>query len=910
MTRSNDGAVVRWLRSLLARALHEEDRAVVLADLDEELDERRLEHGEGAAARWYVGQAFRSVLPALRGRRVWNRVTRKTSQRDRQTLVSWFESALGDFRRSTRDAARRPLSMIVTVVSLGLGIGAVTATYSIVDGLLLSPPVGLRAPEQIASIYTHEPGERRHGTSSYLDFEDLRRYLTGAEELAAVTVRSVALGENPARPLLAEEVSANYFELTGIPAARGRVFSSSDSAPRAPARVAVLGHDLWRDAFGADEGVLGQEILLDGHHYTVIGVAPPSVRSRRAPLEPQIWVPLGSLESPEERAVARGRFDQRGERAFLILARRSEATSFEHLRAEVEAIGEELAKQHAEWRSQDGETRTLVTVSEKASRINPDARGLLTAIASFLLGATGAVLLIACSNVASLLLARTAARRKELALRLSLGASRMRLIAMLVTENLVPTLASSAIGLGVAHGVTHALRSATLPGGFSLPLDVRVDTSVVLVMLGVALASSLAFGLLPALAATRTDQTSLMRPEGAAAGRPRLFQARSLTVVVQCAASLVLVAGATLFLRSLHNSTALDLGFDARGVTLATKSLDAEGFTEEQGLAYLDRLEQRLRARPDVTEVAMSRGIELTLLQLGSEVEVLADPNREAGDVVFHNAVSPGYLEMLSFALQRGRTIEKQDVPGSPRVAVINQAFAERYWPGREPLGQTFQTNSDDVQTLTVVGVTGTGKYLDFDDEPAPYFWTALSQDVPGQVAVLVNGPGAPAARMQVLREEIRLAAGEVQRMAPSTFESHLSLQFAHLRIASTLLGFGGAFGLFLAAIGIYGVVALAITRRSKEMAIRAALGASRGKLFRTVLVFGLRLASLGLVVGLGLAIPGAQALRTVLAGVSPTDPLAFLAATLVLLATALVASALPARRISAVAPMKALREE
>ncbi len=911
MARATNSLAVRALRTLLSHAFHAEDREVALADLDEELEHRRSEQGDKPAERWFAAQALRSLVPALRGRRVWARVARRSGrlESDRPTLAQSLHTALSDFRRSTRDVARRPLSMLVTVVSLGLGIGAVTATYSIVDELLLSPPVGLRDAEQLATIYTHDPGERRHGTSSYPDVEDLRRHLRGADGLAAVTVRSVALGESPARPLLAEEVSANYFELTGIPAALGRTFSGTESTPHAPARLAVLGHDLWVDAFGADPDTVGQEILLDGHTYTVVGVAVPNVRSRHVPLEPQIWVPLGSLESARQRAVARGRFDQRGDRAFLVMARRTEGTTLEQFRSEVDTIGRSFAEEHPEWRASDGRTRALVTVSERASRINPDARGLMAAIATFLLGTTGAVLLIACSNVASLLLARAAERRTELALRISLGASRVRLVSMLVTENLLPTLTSAVLGLGVAHWATSALRAATLPGGFRLPLDVRVDLPVVMVTLGVALVSSLAFGLLPALAATRSSQTSLMRPESASAGRPRLLQARSLTVVVQCAASLVLVAGATLFLRSLQSSTTLDLGFDARGVALATKSLDAEDFTDEQGLAYLDRLEQRLRARPEIDRVAMSRGIELTLLQMGSETEIVADDS-ETGDVVFHNAVSPGYLEMLSFDLQRGRTIGPQDVAGAPRVAVINRAFAERYWPGRDPLGATFRVAGAQDATLTVVGVTGTGKYLDFDDEPAPYFWSALRQELPGQVAVLVKGPGATGPRLQALREEIQPAADEVQRIAPSTFESHLSLQFVHLRVASTLLGFGGAFGLFLAAIGIYGVVALSISRRTKEMAIRAALGASRGELFRTVLSFGLRLASLGLLVGLGLAIPGAQALRTVLAGVSPSDPLAFAAAVVVLLGTALGASALPARRISAAVPMKALRED
>ena len=376
-----------------------------------------------------------------------------------------------------------------------------------------------------------------------------------------------------------------------------------------------------------------------------------------------------------------------------------------------------------------------------------------------------------------------------------------------------------------------------------------------------------------------------------------------MMVVVQCAASLVLIVGAALFLRTLQGATTMDLGFNPEGVAVMTRSLPQFEDSPENGIQYFRDLRDRLSALPGVTHAELSRALELTLFQSDNEIRVVV-PGSDAGlddpPRVLRNSVTPGYLEMLQIPLLRGRLLRETDGPDAPLVAVVNETFAHRFWPGQDPVGRQFR----------VPVTTDPGKYEDFDDGPIPYFWTPLYQDYSPLVAVSLKGTGPAETMVPLLHEFVELDPGEVPLVSPTTLESQVAVQFIHLRIATTVLGWGGAFGLILAAIGIYGIVSVAVTERTREMAIRVALGADRNQVVRRVAGGGLMLSVAGLATGLAIVLPLAHLLRSVLYGVGAIDPLALGGGIGVLVLSALFASVIPAKRVTRMDPMKILREE
>ncbi len=914
-------------RSLLALTCAGEDRRFLLADLEEEFEDRVQSSGLRSARSWYRRQALTSVAPNLRGRRVWSRIRQRNVASwlgDRATRQGGVSSAVeglaGDLRYSVRALFKRPLFFVVVAGSLGLGIGAVTSTFTLMNGVLIQAPVGLHKPEELVTVYTNQPGERPHGTTSFLDYQDIKDKVPALIDTAAISLRPVTIGRENARNGFVEAVSANFFEVTGIRPVIGRPFAAEESTPKAPAQVTVLGHEYWTNNYQASEDVLGETIVLDREEFTIIGVAPPGIVSRRGPIRPDLWLPIGSLKTPTEF------LEDRSHRPFLVLGRLTSSASLVQLEAQLQGLSQGLLENHAAWRDANDRERSLFAVSERNSRLNPHARKVLSAISAFLLGMTSLVLLIACSNVASLLMARTAQRRKELALRASLGASRARMVTMILMEGLLPGLAAAGIGLLVAKVAAHAINSIDPPATIPIRPHVEVDLRVTFFALGTAMISWMIFGLLPALKGTRLNLVGVLRGTTDLV-KTRWLNPRNAMVIIQCAASLVLIVGASLFLRSLDATSDLDLGLNGDGVAIASKTLHADSYSDQERINYLEDLRGRLEVRPEVEAVAFSRNIELTfaLHPVTGPVTVTGYQPTLDEEPPMHNAVSPGYLEILGIPVLSGRTIQSTDNFDAAKVAVVNQSFADRYWPGLDPIGRSFKlagqagtsgiaSTSDTAepsttQSVTVVGLTRDGKYLDFDDIATPYFWTSLYQQPSQHVGVAVRGSASDEALVQLLAQEIAVEAGEVQLVAPSLLSDHLATQFMHLRLASRVLGAGGVFGLVLALAGIYGLASLAVSERRKEMAIRIAVGANRADIFRAILLEGTRSAAFGLALGLLIALPAARLLDSVLAEVSAGDPLAFAGASVLLIAASIAASAIPARRLLGMDPIQPLRD-
>jgi len=827
-----------------------------------------------------------------------------------------IQGLLRDFSYAVRKLSKAPMTVLVTVLSLGLGLGAVTTVFTVINGVLYPSAGWLRDPQRLVTIYTTEDDGTAWGWNSLPDFEDVRTAGSLADA-AAATVKLLSLDEGD-RPVqvIAQAVTPNYFSVTGIRPAQGRGFAPDEGQVEGGAPVAVLSHDLWMGSFGGDPGILGRTIHLGGRPVTVVGVAPEGVVSRRVPVRPDVWVPL-------DEAAARTSDDitARKAREYLVLGRLRNGASLEDLRKETTVMAERLRRDHPQaWTDNHEQPRKFTVLSERDSRVNPRAKAVLAGISVFFYGVTGLILLIACANVTSLFLVRAVLRSREIAVRLSLGASRRRVVRMLLAEGILLGMVAGAVGIAFAGLLTRAMRSFSLPINVPIHLDFTPDGRSYAFAFGVALLTSLVFSLIPALRVSRPTLVPALKEGRTSWGRPgRRFKPGSILVAIQFAASLVLVVGASLFLRSLHDATTMDLGVDPDGVAMTTKKIP-DGLDRAGTVQFYRHLESRLAGAPGVSEVALSRSVEMTLLQVGAGASVSTGAAGEPpdGEKAFRNAVTPGYLRMLGIPLLRGRAIEEEDGPDNAPVAVVNETFARRFFPDGDVLGRTFTLTdrspgaaARDAKPLTlrVVGVTADGTYLDVGDPPTPYVWTSLYQDQAPTVAVTLKGASAEA-MVAALRAGVERAPGEVPVIPPTTYASQLSLQFIHLRLASGMLGWGGGLGLFLALIGVYGLVSFTVTQHTRDIAIRRAVGADATAVVRGVVRQGLGLAGVGLILGLLVVVPAARLIRGVLVGVGPADPVSLVGGVVLLALTAALASFLPARRAAHIDPMTSLRQE
>jgi predicted permease len=924
----------RFSRWVLSRLLHPHDRRYALADMTEDFERCLREKGERAARRWYRAQVVRSVIPCLRHR--LSRLARRfkghptapsVRANDRSRLSLWrsmTQHTMSDIRFAVRTLVKTPLVIVVTVVSLGLGIGATTFVFTVTNALLFRAPSSVSAPEDLVTVYTARSSNNPYGGNSFPDYLSMLEQVPALQTTTAIRLGSVRLGAAEAtRPLFAEIVTGNYFRVLGVPLPLGRGFLPEESVVGSASRVAVISHRLWQDHFAASPDVLGKPLRLDGHEFTVIGVAPRRMVSRFLALKVDVWVPLG-IPGGTFRATPAA-LANRGDRDFLVVARLEDGATIEQAQAQLTVMANRLFAEYPDtWADDLGNVRAITALSEEEGRIPPNARMALGATSGFLFAVAGMILLIACSNVAGIFMARANQRRAEMAVRISLGASRRRLLTMLLTESLLPAVAGGLLGVGLVAQATRMLGSINLPIGVPLQFDLALDYRVLGFAVLVSACTTLVFGLAPALQASRPNLVPSLKRAAASSGRAyRKLGLRNLLIVGQIASSLILLVGAGIAIRTLQGAASLDIGFDTERVALMSKQLHQEGAASEADVQDAKDLVARLVALPDVETAQLSRSAEGTFTtELGlANVEVDGYEYGESDSrAIAYNSVTPGYLEMIGIPILQGRSISPGDDMRSPSVAVVNQSFANRFWPNGTALGQRFSISKrrsgdgdltlEPDRTFQIVGVVPDGRYLTLDNPTAPYFWTALYQDQPSMALVHVKGRTSAEAMIPLLRREVELAEDEYQLIAPTTFDSLVAIQTAVYRIVGKVLAAGGVFGLLLVIVGIYGVVSFAVSRRSREMAIRQAIGAQRSIVIRSLAREGILLSVTGAVLGIAIVTPLANLGESTAYGVSPLDPLAFVIPVAVLLVAALAASLIPARRITRVAPMKLLREE
>jgi predicted permease len=817
--------------------------------------------------------------------------------------LRWLGDLAADLRFGQRSLRRSPGLTAVAVLALGVGIGANAAVFTYIDAIAFRP-LPVREPGSIVAIFGARDGDEELLGLSYADLQDLRRDTATFAGATAFTEGPVALGDGGAPAVVwAGHVDAGYFTLLGVRPAAGRMLRVDDL--REP--VVVLGDAIWRTRFAGDPGIVGRTIRVNGGVFTVVGVAPPEfLGTRLFTYAPALWLPVGM----HERTIPRsgGLLENRAAARFSVVARLREGVSLERARAALDAAAQRLAEAHP-----DLHEGLRLRAVENRTPINTwlGTPERLRAIGRLAMAGTALVLLVACADVASLLLARMTSRRREVAVRLSLGASRERLVRQFLTESLL--LAA----LGVVAAIPIAAVTVSLSERLTPPLDFVtafrpvIDLRVVAFTAAISVLAALAFGLAPALQSSRTGLAGALRDgaSGSSGSRSRL---REALVVGQLTVSLVVLAAAGLFARSLENAWRMDPGFRADGAVVFTLDPQLGGeYDVERTTALYERLVDRLRAVPGVGSV--SRASSLPLDGSSSSTIVFADGGAAApedGVRIDYNVVGLDYFASIGTPVLEGRDFALADSAGPVERVVVNEVLAARLWPGAPATGKRLRLGEPGGPAAEVIGVMKTAKYRQLGEAPRAAMTRTLLRHPRSRTTVVVRGDADPDVLYAAIRREVRALDPALPITGLKTLRDHISVSYSAAEGGATAAAMSGFLALLLAAAGLYGVVAYAVAQRTREIAIRVALGAGGGAVVRLVVGRGLRLALVGIALGLVAALGVTRLLGDVLYDVSPSDPLTLGGVALLLAGVALLASFVPARRATRIEPMRALRTE
>ena len=821
-----------------------------------------------------------------------------------------MDALIQDVRYALRRMARSPGFTGVAILSLALGIGANTAIFSIVNAVLLSG-VPVQSPEEMVEIYTSEANEGYpYSTSSVADLMDLRErtdIFSGVTGYQAFFSRLET--DEGVEPVWGEAVSWDLFSLLGLQPEAGRFFVAEEGRTPGTHPVVVLGYDYWQRRFGADPGVVGSTLRMAGREWTVVGVAPEEVEGFTSPgLAMDMFVPFMMLGTVFFEGAGGEFLESRGDRSTFIKARLREGISVDEARAALTT----LSARHREAYPDTWQGRSFHLLPSGDVAIHPIVDGPLWGVAALLLAVVGLVLLMACTNLASFLLARASDRKKEIALRLALGAGRSTLVRQLLTETVILGLLGGLAGLVVAHWALGALMAFQPPIPIPINLDVGLDGTVLLFTLAVSAAAGLFFGLIPALQSTRADLAPTLKDEsGTGTRRQRRLSLRNGLVVTQVAVSTVLLLGAGLFLQSLRSAQTIDLGFSLRHGGIVWAMAMGDDMSSEEFQVVSRTLEDRARALPGIDDVASANLVPLgiSFQERGFDIPDVPPPSGEDYHSIAYNMVSPSFFDVMGISMETGRPITDRDREGTELVAVISETAARRYWPGEDPLGKELRSTGGD-RTYRVVGVARDTKTWTLGEEYRPYVYLAQAQN-PGSSRMFVATGGAPEARIAgELRRLVQETDPRLVIMESKTVSEHLAIALFPPRMGALLLGVFGGLALILAVTGLYGTVAFTVARRSREVGIRMSLGADARRVIGMVLRGALALVVVAAVIGLLLSAGLAQLVQVFLYGVSPLDPLTFVAVPVLLTVVALGAAFVPARRASRVDPVRALRSE
>jgi len=814
-----------------------------------------------------------------------------------------FAGLAQDLRLGVRALGRSPGLVVAAVLILALGIGANTTVFTVVNSCFFASPPHVVEPERLvrANLATHMDHSRSWSFPDYVFFRDHSSLFAGMCAYEPTGMALTATTGEGKRSVSARYVSDSYFSVLGIRPAAGRLFGPEEGRAPGASAVVVISHGLWQSHFGGDAEATGAHIRLNGHTYTIVGVTPEHFGGS-SPVEsaPDLYVPL--MMQPMLSRTSADWLNRVPDEYFgwlTVLARLEPNVTLEAAQAEIDALETSLEEAFPAPKWATGGQRVVLSPH---FQYDPRVRGRLLSLTRMLMAVVGFVLLIACANVALLLLTRASARSRDIGVQVALGARRGRILRQLLVESLLLASAGGAAGFLLAFWSADLVAQA-FP--FSFSTGFRPDLSVLAFTVSVAVGAAVFFGVAPALAAARADVVTLIRSRESGGTRSPLH---SLLVVTQVALSIVLVAGSVQFARSLHNAQSVDLGFETESRLLVSLNLTNHGYSQEDIRRFVVVALERLEAVPGVSRAS-------TTLQTpfrggwGSRVWREGEAEGEARPATF-NSVSPGYLSAMGIPLLAGRDFTLHDDIDAPRVAIINEAAARTLWPEDDAVGQSFVKSDERV---TVVGVARNAKYHELSEQAAPHIYVPALQPFAtftGSISFLVQATSARVSVARSVQEAIQAIDPDLAFTSVQTMEECVERAVGRYRVGATVVGLFGLVALILAAVGLYGVLSFLVVRRTRIIGIKMALGATRGRVARSVLGHGLKLSLLGMVIGIPMALASSRFVESFLYGVSPEDPVTFSVAPLVLTAVASLAGFLPAHRASRLDPMEALREE
>ncbi len=818
-----------------------------------------------------------------------------------------IETLWQDVRFGARSLGKKPGFTLVAVTILALGIGANTTIFSLVNAVLLRPLSGVKDPGQLVALVRTDENGRDLIVSSYPDYRDYRdRNTVFTGLLAHRTIPlSLSSGDFPER-LWGAVVSGNYFSVLGIEAALGRGFLPEEDLAPSAHPVAVVSHGLWQRSFGSNPRIIGQTVSLNAHRFTIVGVAPADFKGTDLMEATDVWVPMMmQAQAMPGAADDELRLSRRNRHWLRLIGRLKPVVSFEQAQVEMGLVAAQLRQEHPV------ENKGKAIRLSPGLGLDPDDRAEAAGFLVVLMAVVGLVLLIACANAASLLMARAASRRKEVAIRLALGASRARIIRLFLAESLLLSLAGAAaallLGVWSKDWLLSLFAQALSPSALNFDLDVRIAGFTLML----SLATSLLFGLAPALQASKADVVAELKD--AALRRPhRRWRLNDLFVVTQIAVSMALLIAAGLCVRALQKAYAINPGFEARNVLTLAVDLKLHGYDESKGKRFYQQLVERVAALPGVQRASLAMMTPLTENFLTRAVAIDGQAPAPDGRLpsVGSNVVTPGYFGVLGIPLVAGRDFGAEDTAPAPGVAIVNEAMARQFWPDESPLGKRVRIGGSQSQPVEIVGVARNSKYRTLSEDAWPVIYLPLLQHYQPQMFLHARAVVEPLSLVAAAQREVAQLDPQATIFDIKTLAQRLDDSIWPQRTLTTLTAIFGLLALALAAAGLYGVLSYSVAQRTHEIGIRMALGAQRRDVLKLIVRQGMFLVSMGIGFGIVAAFGVARLMASLLFGVSATDPLTLAGAALVLTVVAWLACYLPARRATKVDPMIALRSE